>query len=537
DDLRRTRPLHFPARSAHPPRVRAAHTDPGADHPRSARGPRRDRPGPDRNRQDRGLRAAAARLRRSRRRGHPGARAHADPRTVHPGHPGPAGLRRTPRDQGDRGVRRRADPHPGLAAQGGTTGRRRHGRAGHGPDEPPRARPLLGPLRRPRRGRRDARPRLPRGRRDHPLARSLRPPDRALLGDHAAGDRQARREADVRPGDHQGSRRHADHRHRRAVPRRDERSREARCARSRAQGRAPRPGDRLRPYEDRRRPPDPSALRQRTAGQGSARRHEPGLARRGDDRLQGRPQPLARGHRHRRAGPRHRGGHPHHQLRRAYLARRLRAPHRTHRPGRALGPGHHPDQLQAAPRPRGHREARRPGHPRVVRGREERRPCHQRLRPEPVARPQGAAGGRRIDRPRRRGARRGKRCRPGARAGGADRRTGRDAEPRPLRGGAGRPAAAAASHQAATASRGRALQARHRRGPGSRPRARRCRRTARRGLRPGGRGRGAGARARALLARRGPGRASCRSREAGRGHPRQGKRAQARGDRRREAQM
>ena len=50
----------------------------------------------------------------------------------------------------------------------------------------------LRPLRGPRRGGRDARPRLLRGRRDDPLPLPVRPPDRALLGDDAARDQAAR---------------------------------------------------------------------------------------------------------------------------------------------------------------------------------------------------------------------------------------------------------------------------------------------------------------------------------------------------------
>ncbi len=55
------------------------------------------------------------------------------------------------------------------------------------------------PLRRARRGRRDARPRLPRGRREDPLAVPRRPPDRAVQRDHAAGDPRARRPPPLRP--------------------------------------------------------------------------------------------------------------------------------------------------------------------------------------------------------------------------------------------------------------------------------------------------------------------------------------------------
>ena len=53
----------------------------------------------------------------------------------------------------------------------------------------------LGPLRRPRRGRRDARPRLHRGRRADPADVPVGPPDVAVLGDDPAADRAARRGA------------------------------------------------------------------------------------------------------------------------------------------------------------------------------------------------------------------------------------------------------------------------------------------------------------------------------------------------------
>ena len=70
--------------------------------------------------------------------------------------------------------------------------------------------------------------------------------------------------------------------------------------------------------------------------QGAARRHEPGLARRRDDQLQGRPDHDPGRDRRRRPRPRHLDRHAHRQLRRADVARRLRAPDRPHRPGRAL---------------------------------------------------------------------------------------------------------------------------------------------------------------------------------------------------------
>ena len=114
--------------------------------------------------------------------------AHADARALHPGDAGPARLRQAQGHPARRRLRRRADPHPAGAAQGGRADRGRHGRPRARPDLAPLADAALVPLPRPRRGRRDARPRLPRGRREDPLAHAGRPPDRAVQRDDAAGD-------------------------------------------------------------------------------------------------------------------------------------------------------------------------------------------------------------------------------------------------------------------------------------------------------------------------------------------------------------
>ena len=118
-------------------------------------------------------------------------------------------------DHGGGRLRRRADPRAGLAAEERRPGGGRHRRPRDGHDRPPLPLPRLGPLRGARRGRRDARPRLPRGRRDDPRplpVRAARPP---VLGHDAAGDQEAGREAHVRPGDDQGQGGHAHDRHRR----------------------------------------------------------------------------------------------------------------------------------------------------------------------------------------------------------------------------------------------------------------------------------------------------------------------------------
>ena len=160
------------------------------------------------------------------------------------------------------------------------------------------------------------------------------------------------------PVDGQGQGRDADDRHRRAVLRRDQAAGQGRDARARARVRAPGPGDRLRPHEDPHRAALPHAARQGHERQGAARRHEPGRARRRDDQLQGRPHHDPRRHRRRRPRPGHLDGHPHRQLRRPDLARRLRAPHRPHRPGRALRPRDHVRRAAPAARARGDRAPR-----------------------------------------------------------------------------------------------------------------------------------------------------------------------------------
>ena len=182
-------------------RLRGADPDPGAGDPRAARRTRRDRPGPDRDRQDRRLRPAAAPVPRPLQRGGAGDRPHPDPRALHPGHPGDARLRRAPAGGDRRRLRRRPDPLPAGPAAGRSPGRRRHRGADDGPDVAALAGPHRGPLRRPRRGRRDARPRLHRGRREDPADVPQRAPDGALLGDHSAADPAPRRELHVRPGD------------------------------------------------------------------------------------------------------------------------------------------------------------------------------------------------------------------------------------------------------------------------------------------------------------------------------------------------
>ena len=139
-------------------------------------------------------------------------------------------------------------------------------------------------LRGPRRGRRDARPRLPGGRRADPHPHAQQPPDRALQRDDAAADPRAGRSLPLRPGHGEGQVGHPDRRQRRAVLRRREVRRQGRQARRRAARRAPRPGHRLHAHEDPLRPALPPPARSRPERQGAARRHVPGPARRRDAR-------------------------------------------------------------------------------------------------------------------------------------------------------------------------------------------------------------------------------------------------------------
>ena len=178
-----------------------------AGDPVAAGGPRRDRPGADGHRQDGRVRPADHGVHRPLRAERAGARADADARAVHPGDAGAAHLRRAQRHRRGGGLRRRADPHPAGAAARRRARRRGHRRARARPDLAPLAGAARLPLPGARRGRRDARPGLPRGRREDPLADALQPPDGAVLGDDAAADPQARRPLHVRPARSSRSRR------------------------------------------------------------------------------------------------------------------------------------------------------------------------------------------------------------------------------------------------------------------------------------------------------------------------------------------
>ena len=253
DLLQGSGPVRGPAADPRGARLRRADADPGAGDPRAAQRPRRDRPGADRQRQDRRLRPADARVHRSGERGDPGDRPHPDARALHPGDPGAARVRRASggRERGGR-LRRRADPRAAVAAPARRPGGGGDGRPHDGPDLAQVPGADRGPLRRPRRGRRDARPRLHRGRREDPADVPERAPDAALLGDDAGARRTARRDLHVRPRHDPRDSEEAHRRLRRAGLRDGGAEAEARAPGGGAEGRGAGAGDHLRPHQDRR---------------------------------------------------------------------------------------------------------------------------------------------------------------------------------------------------------------------------------------------------------------------------------------------
>ncbi|CAA9478971.1 MAG: DEAD-box ATP-dependent RNA helicase DeaD (CshA), partial [uncultured Solirubrobacteraceae bacterium] len=369
DDLRRSRPLRPRPAGARRRRLRHPEPHPGAGHPGPARGPRRDRAGPDRHRQDGRLRPADDRGRRPVGSGGAGARPDADARAVHPGHAGDPRLRRAQGHRPGRGLRRGADPRAAGPPQERRSRGGRHRRPRPRPDLAPLPDPALLPLRGPRRGRRDARPGLPRGRREDPRAHPGQPSDRAVQRHHGARDPRARRAPPLRARAGQGQGRDADHRHRRAVLPGDAVVGEGRGAGARAEGRAAGAGPGLRAHQGPLRPAPAPPQRSRPQRPGAARRHVAGRSRRGDDRLQERSPADPRGHRRGRPRPRHLLGDPRRQLRHPDVARRLRAPHRAHGPRRRVGPGHHLRRAAAEGGSGGDREARQHPHLAVGRGR------------------------------------------------------------------------------------------------------------------------------------------------------------------------
>ena len=223
----------------------------------------------------------------------------------------------------------------------------------------------------------------------------------ALLGDDAGPDRAPGRGPHVRPGDDQGDAEAAHRRRDRAGLRLGRAEGEDRPAGRGAEGRGARAGDHLLPHQDRRREARQAARRPRPAGEGAARRHEPGPARRRDDPVQGAGHAAAGRHRRRRPRARHRARHPRDQLRPAQQHRDLRAPDRAHRAGRAHRARDHLRHPQAgrrdsADRARGEDQDRRVG---AARGADRARAAAAAARPRPRARRQARPRDRRSRRP------------------------------------------------------------------------------------------------------------------------------------------
>ena len=225
--------------------------DPGAVDPRAARRPRRDRPGPDRHRQDRGLRAADAAVPRSRsprRRRRSSSRRPASSASRSPRRFAPMPSTSTSRSWRCSAGSRSKTQQSRLRAR--SAGRRRDGRPDEGPDVA--RRPSSSPRRATSSSTRPTRCSISGSSRTSSRSCGCpeRAPDAALLGDDAAADRAARRDLHVRPGDDQGDAAAAHGRRDRAGLRRG-RPRRRPPAWSRCSGGGPRAGDHLLPHQDR----------------------------------------------------------------------------------------------------------------------------------------------------------------------------------------------------------------------------------------------------------------------------------------------
>ena len=201
-----------------------------------------------------------------------------------------------------------------------------------------------------------------------------RPPDGAVQRDDAAGDPRAGRAPPLRPGDGQGQGRDADDRHRRAVLRsRPSRREKTDALVARARGRAARA--RRSSSCARRSAATSSTARCATRGMNVKALH--------GDMSQGARDGVMISFKSGRVpilvatdvaarGLDIVSRHARRQLRRADLARRLRAPHRAHRPRRALGPRDHVRRAAPEARARGDREPRQHDDLAVGRGRARR---------------------------------------------------------------------------------------------------------------------------------------------------------------------
>ena len=170
----------------------------------------------------------------------PGDRPDAHARALHPGHAGAARLRRDARHRrgrvfGGAPIRDQASRlNRGAQVVVGTVGRVMD------MIEPPPPDPGRRPLRRARRGRRDARPGLPRGRGDDPRPLPAGAADGPLLRHDPERGQAAGGEVHARPGGDPGQGRDAHDRHRGPLLRGGAGPGEAGCPDPRAQGRAAR---------------------------------------------------------------------------------------------------------------------------------------------------------------------------------------------------------------------------------------------------------------------------------------------------------
>ncbi len=336
---RRDRP--GPGRERH----RAHLRHPGT-HPAAGDGRRRPhRSGPHRHGQDLRLRRATAAPHQRRResaaqRHAPRTGGGAHPRVVHPGLRGPqargqiSARRRRPRVHGDVHLRRASLRAADRGAAEGRRRRRRHSgpAARSGPAGPPATgRALRAGA---RRGRRDARPRLPARHRTHPQPHPRRPAVDAVLGHHARPDHHPgpHLHEPAHPHPRRGRAGCGHSRHHRAVRLPRARAGQDRDGRAHPAGRGPRRDDDLHPHQAHRAEGGRRPRRARVQSRRRPRRPRAGGPREGAQVVpRGRRRRAGR-HRRRRPRHRHRRHHPRDQLPDPRGRAGLRAPHRTHRP-------------------------------------------------------------------------------------------------------------------------------------------------------------------------------------------------------------
>ncbi|SYZ50612.1 hypothetical protein CPBF426_08570 [Xanthomonas arboricola pv. juglandis] len=316
-------------------RLRVAVADPGRHHSRAAGRPRRARPGADRHRQDRRVRAAGAVQRRPQPTQAAGAGAGPDPRAGHPGRRGVPEICRShsrlPRAAGLRrpALRAAAERAQARRACGG-----RHSRPGDRSPGSRHAGPVPAQDAGAGRSRRNAAHGLHRRRRSGAEEVAGETPGGAVLGNHAAGDPPHRADLSERPGrsHHRGQ----DHHLGQYPPALlvGERPAQAGRADPHPGSRAVRRHDHLRPHQGRHRRAGAEAAGTRHGRGGHQRRHAAGRPREDHCPAQGRQARHPGRHRRGRARPGRGARQPCAELRHPVRHRKLRAPHRPYRPCR-----------------------------------------------------------------------------------------------------------------------------------------------------------------------------------------------------------